>query len=141
MEMVTVCIWLPVETIVKEYQQEYYSVIQKSDQAGESTLFVEFMLRCLLNAMDNYEVEEESEVQDKMQDKMQDKFPEVSKPTWDVFDIIHQNPKATVNALCEQLGLKERQIYKHISVLKSLGLIVRVGSNKTGYWKVTIDNQ
>jgi hypothetical protein len=35
--------------------------------------------------MDNYEVEEESEVQDKMQDK----FPEVSKPTWDVFDIIH----------------------------------------------------
>jgi predicted HTH transcriptional regulator len=88
--------------------------------------------------MDNYEVEEESEVQDKMQDKMQDKFPEVSKPTWDVFDIIHQNPKATVNALCEQLGLKERQIYKHISVLKSLGLIVRVGSNKTGYWKVNI---
>jgi Fic family protein len=115
-----------------------YSVIQKSDQVGDSTLFVEFMLRCLLNAMDNYEVEEESEVQDKVQDKMQDKFPEVSKPTWDVFDIIHQNPKATVNALCEQLGLKERQIYKHISVLKSLGLIVRVGSNKTGYWKVNI---
>ena len=26
------------------------------------------------------------------------------------------------------------------SVLKSLGIIVRVGSNKTGYWKVTIDN-
>lgn len=70
--------WLPVETIVKEHQQEYYSVIQKSDQVGDSTLFVEFMLRCLLNAMDNYEVEEESEVQDKVQDKMQDKFPEVS---------------------------------------------------------------
>ena len=74
-----------------------------------------------------------------MQDKIQDKFPEVSKPTWDVFDIIRQNPKATVNDLCEHLGLKERQIYKHISVLKSLGLIVRVGSNKTGYWKVNIE--
>jgi len=133
--------WLPVETIVKEHQQEYYSVIQKSDQVGESTSFVEFMLRCLFEAMDNYDSEEESEVQDKVQDKIQDKFPEVSKPTWDVFDIIRQNPKATVNALCDQLGLKERQIYKHISVLKSLGLIVRVGSNKTGYWKVTIDNQ
>ena len=79
---------------------------------------------------------QESEVQDKVQDK----FPEVSKPTWDVFNIIRQNPKVTVNALCNQLGLKERQIYKHISVLKSLGLIVRVGSNKTGYWKITIDN-
>ena len=47
--------WLPVETIVKEHQQEYYSVIQKSDQVGESTSFVEFMLRCLFEAMDNYE--------------------------------------------------------------------------------------
>ena len=116
-------------------------MIQKSDQVGESTSFVEFMLRCLFEAMDNYDSEEESEVQDKVQDKIQDKFPEVSKPTWDVFNIIRQNPKVTVNTLCNQLGLKERQIYKHISVLKSLGLIVRVGSNKTGYWKVTIDNQ
>ena len=34
--------------------------------------------------------------------------------------------------------MKERQVYKHISILKSLGVIVRVGSNKTGYWKVNI---
>lgn len=82
--------------------------------------------------MDSYEEAEESDVQDKVQDK----FPEVSQPTWDVFAIIRQNPKASVNSICNQLGLKERQIYKHISILKSKGLIVRVGSNKTGYWKV-----
>ena len=129
--------WLPVETIVKEHQQEYYHVIQKCDQAGESTLFVEYMLRCLLDAMANYD-DDDAEVQDKIQDKMQDKFPEVSQPVWDVFDIIRNNPKVTVNSICEQINLKERQIYKHIAQLKSLGLIVRVGSNKTGYWKVNI---
>ena len=121
--------WLPVETIVKEHQQEYYHVIQKCDQAGESTLFVEYMLRCLLDAMANYD-DDDAEVQDK--------FPEVSQPVWDVFDIIRNNPKVTVNSICEQINLKERQIYKHIAQLKSLGLIVRVGSNKTGYWKVNI---
>lgn len=129
--------WLPVETIVKEHQQEYYHVIQKCDQAGESTLFVEYMLRCLLDAMANYD-DDNAEVQDKIQDKVQDKFPEVSQPVWDVFDIIRNNPKVTVNSICEQINLKERQIYKHIAQLKSLGLIVRVGSNKTGYWKVNI---
>ena len=129
--------WLPVETIVKEHQQEYYHVIQKCDQAGESTLFVEYMLRCLLDAMANYD-DDGAEVQDKIQDKVQDKFPEVSQPVWDVFDIIRNNPKVTVNSICEQINLKERQIYKHIAQLKSLGLIVRVGSNKTGYWKVNI---
>ena len=129
--------WLPVETIVKEHQQEYYHVIQKCDQAGESTLFVEYMLRCLLDAMANYD-DDDAEVQDKIQDKVQDKFPEVSQPVWDVFDIIRNNPKVTVNSICEQINLKERQIYKHIAQLKYLGLIVRVGSNKTGYWKVNI---
>ena len=129
--------WLPVETIVKEHQQEYYHVIQKCDQAGESTLFVEYMLGCLLDAMANYD-DDDAEVQDKIQDKVQDKFPEVSQPVWDVFDIIRNNPKVTVNSICEQINLKERQIYKHIAQLKSLGLIVRVGSNKTGYWKVNI---
>lgn len=129
--------WLPVETIVKEHQQEYYHVIQKCDQAGESTLFVEYMLRCLLDAMANYD-DDDAELQDKIQDKVQDKYPEVSQPVWDVFDIIRNNPKVTVNSICEQINLKERQIYKHIAQLKSLGLIVRVGSNKTGYWKVNI---
>ena len=139
--------WLPVETIVKDHQQDYYNVIAQSDAAGNSTVFVEFMLKCLLDAMENYENDENEvpnkvphKVQDKVQNKVQDKFPEVSQPTWDVLAIIQQNPKATVTDICAKKGLKERQVYKHISILKSLGVIVRVGSNKTGYWRVTIDN-
>ena len=133
--------WIPVETIVKEHQQEYYGVIAKCDAAGESTLFIEFMLQCLLEAMENYEEaeEEEAKVQDKIQDKVQDKFPELSQSAWDVIEIIHQRPKATVNDICNQLNLKDRQVYKHIATLKSVGLLVRVGSNKTGYWKVTLN--
>ena len=131
--------WLPVETIVKDHQQDYYNAIANSDAAGESTVFVEFMLDCLLDAMANYEPQEDEEVQDKVQVKVQDKFPEVSESTWAVYDIIHQNPKSTVNCICEQLSIKERQVYKHISLLKSLGIITRVGSNKTGYWKVNIE--
>ena len=131
--------WLPVETIVKANQQKYYQIISQCDAMGDSTLFVEFMLGCLLDAMENYEEADEGEVQDKMQDKIQDKFSEVGKTAWEVLDIIRQKPKATVNDICSQLELKERQVYKHISQLKKLGLIVRVGSNKTGYWKVNID--
>ena len=55
--------WLPVETIVKEHQQDYYNVIAKCDAAGNSTAFVEFMLKCLLDAMENYEDTEEEIVE------------------------------------------------------------------------------
>lgn len=39
--------WLPVESIIYERQQEYYEAINTSNDAGESTVFVEFMLSAI----------------------------------------------------------------------------------------------
>ena len=36
--------WLPVESIIHDHQEEYYEAINASNDAGESTKFVEFML-------------------------------------------------------------------------------------------------
>lgn len=36
--------WLPVESIIHDHQQEYYQAINASNDAGESTQFIEFML-------------------------------------------------------------------------------------------------
>lgn len=36
--------WLPVESIIHNRQQEYYDAINTSNDAGESTVFIEFML-------------------------------------------------------------------------------------------------
>ncbi len=36
--------WLPVESMIHDRQQEYYAAINASNDAGESTVFVEFML-------------------------------------------------------------------------------------------------
>ena len=39
--------WLPVESIIHDHQQEYYDAINASDNAGESTVFIEFMLSAI----------------------------------------------------------------------------------------------
>lgn len=36
--------WLPVESIIHDHQREYYDAINASNDAGESTAFIEFML-------------------------------------------------------------------------------------------------
>ena len=36
--------WLPVESIIHDHQQEYYDAINASNDADESTAFIEFML-------------------------------------------------------------------------------------------------
>lgn len=138
--------WLPVETIVKEHQQEYYNVIAQSDAAGESTKFVEFMLKCLLDAMEHYEETDQGavpnkvqdRVHDKLHDKLHDKFPELSGKAINVLEVIKANSSFNAAMIGEQVGLSERQVKTYITKLKQVGLIVRVGSNKTGYWKVTI---
>ena len=39
--------WLPVESIIHDRQQEYYDAINASNDAGESTVFIEFMLSAI----------------------------------------------------------------------------------------------
>lgn len=39
--------WLPVESIIHNRQQEYYDAINASNEAGESTVFIDFMLSAI----------------------------------------------------------------------------------------------
>ena len=60
--------WLPVESIIHARQQEYYAAINASNAAGESTVFIEFMLSAikasLMDAIDTSD-----DVSDAMMDK------------------------------------------------------------------------
>lgn len=40
-------VWLPVESIIHDRQQDYYAAINASNDAGESTVFIEFMLSAI----------------------------------------------------------------------------------------------
>ena len=43
--------WLPVETVIHDRQSEYYDAINRSNYAGESTAFLEFMLSAIQEAL------------------------------------------------------------------------------------------
>ena len=43
--------WLPVESIIHTRQEEYYAAINVSNAAGESTVFIEFMLSAIKTAL------------------------------------------------------------------------------------------
>ncbi len=43
--------WLPVETVIRERQVEYYAALAASDKTGQSTAFIEFLLSALLQAL------------------------------------------------------------------------------------------
>jgi predicted HTH transcriptional regulator len=53
-----------------------------------------------------------------------------------IIDIITQMPAITVKELAKMLSVTERTIYRQIEILKTANKIERVGSDKTGYWKI-----
>ena len=55
--------YLPIESMIKKNQEEYYTVIQNCNNAGESTEFIEFMLKMIDNTID--EMNNSKEMKDK----------------------------------------------------------------------------
>ena len=45
--------WLPVETLIRERQDEYYKVLAVADKAADSTAFIEFMLGIIRDALND----------------------------------------------------------------------------------------
>lgn len=43
--------YLPIETLIKERQKQYYESLGKSDNTGESTVFIEFMLEIIFESL------------------------------------------------------------------------------------------
>lgn len=109
--------WIPVETIVKEHQQEYHDTIKKSDNEGSSTSFIVFMLSCLKQALHEYLVSNKKSN---------------LKSNQKILAAMQENPAVTIRELQEIVGLSESGVKKIIKQLRTEGVIKREG----GRWWV-----
>lgn len=112
---------IAIESIIRDHQEKYYKAIEDSTQAGESTLFIEFMLEIILKAV-------ESSVKSSVKSSV--------NTTDKIIEIIEKNPNITIKQISEMLELTSRAIEKQISILKKEKRLERIGSARKGYWKV-----
>ena len=124
---------LPVENMVYSNQQQYYEAITASSKAGQSGPFIDFMLGEIYKTL---KAHQGAPLHGKLHDKLHDKFPEMPQKAIAVLEVIHAHRGFNAAEIGEQVGLSERQVKTYITQLKEVGLIVRVGSNKTGHWEV-----
>lgn len=54
----------------------------------------------------------------------------------EILNLLSLNPSLTIKELSMKFNVTEKTIYRSINKLKELNKIVRVGSDKTGYWKI-----
>jgi len=119
--------WLPVETIVKQNQQEYYNAIARSDAAGDSTVFILFMLKCLQATIKH-------EVENKVDNKVEDKLLTDSEQR--IVKLMTEDAHITIAEICKKTKLSAAGVNKILASLRNKGIIKRIGANKNGYWDV-----
>jgi len=55
-----------------------------------------------------------------------------------ILDLIEKNSKITMLEIADKLKITKRGVEKNMRVLKENGVISRIGSNKTGTWKILV---
>lgn len=113
--------YVPIESLIKQYQEEYYKIIDNCNKAGESTEFIEFMLKMIYETIDKIIIEQNS-TKETTEEK--------------IINLIKMNPNITQNEMAEKLGLTRDGIAYNIKNLKDKKIIKRIGSPKTGIWKI-----
>lgn len=53
-----------------------------------------------------------------------------------ILSVIAHTPQASAREMAEVLGITPRQCERILASLKQKGLIVRVGANKGGHWRI-----
>ena len=105
--------YLPVETVIRERQAEYYRALAASDKQGQSTLFIEFLLSALLQAL------REAAVTDQVSDQVTDQVKALLK-------CLRAKPASALECM-KKLGLSHRPTFRknYLQPALDAGLIAR----------------
>ena len=128
--------YIPIESQIEKFQDDYYDAIAKCHVEGESTVFIEFMLTQIDNTL--------AELLNQMTDSATDDAildadganHGADHMEGRLLSGLKQNPYITQTDLAKELSLSRRTVQRIMKELMNDGKIKRVGSTRTGHWEI-----
>lgn len=111
--------YVPIESEIKKYQEEYYSVINECNKIGESTKFVEFMLRMI------------DEVLNKLIDCVNNQINHTSLYVKKLLNVMEIGVKYTSSELMSMVDMKSRASFRENYLIPAID---------NGFIKMTFPN-
>ena len=114
--------YLPIESMIKKNQNEYYKVIDNCNKVGESTEFIEFMLKMINDTIDDVINSRE----------MKDKFKLLlSENEYKIIECIKRNILIGAKDIIKQTAIADRTARRILSKLVENEMIEIVGNNQS----------
>ena len=112
--------YVPIESQIKKYQEEYYSAIANCDHNGNSTEFIEFMLKMIDETLED------------LMDSTSVQANHVSSYVNKLLDVMESGAAMTTSELMEKLNMKSRISFRdnYLSPALENGLIKMTNPDK-----------
>lgn len=118
--------WLPIETLIQKKQKEYYKAINLSNNIGESTPFITFILEVIKETLEELQ-KNDKKMTDIMADKMTDKEMERLERLEVYFD---KNKYIGNNEAQKILNISDSTARRFLNKLVKIGILEAVGERK-----------
>ena len=92
--------YIPIESQVEKFQEDYYDAIARCHVEGEPTFFIEFMLSQIDKILDELSVQ------------ISDDYQQIPESVQKLLAVMEYDISYTGNALMEKLGLKSREGFR-----------------------------
>lgn len=92
--------YIPIESQVEKFQEDYYDAIARCHVEGESTFFIEFMLSQIDKILDELSVQ------------ISDDYQQIPESVQKLLAVMEYDISYTGNVLMEKLGLKSREGFR-----------------------------
>ena len=69
------------------------------------------------------------------------KSKSIGKTTQKIIDFVISDPSMSAEAMAYKIGISSRAVEKHISKLRSMGILSREGADHGGYWRIIVNPQ
>ena len=113
--------FIPLEEEIYLNQEKYYSSIAECHNNGNVNVFIKFILETINSSLDKL-IKNSNFVLSDIQNK--------------IIELITNNSKITQNEIADITNVNVRTIKRNFKILIDNSVIERVGSDKTGYWKI-----
>ena len=117
--------YLPIESMIKKYQKDYYDAIAISNTKGNSDVFIEFMLKMIYETI----------LETKKISKKESRYG-LSEIQNKIVKLIEANSYVTQIEIANKLKVDRRTIIRNIKELREKKIIAREGNNRSGHWKI-----
>lgn len=117
--------------ILKEDKGQYIRALIETRESGDKSVFRRFMLDEMIGNL-----RKDIQAFAKSTGEALPPLPAKEKSREKIIRLLGENGKMTTLTLAQAVDISPKAVEKHLSKLKSEGIISRIGPDKGGYWKV-----